>query len=70
MAKDVSEIGDVQRAQSGSGAVAISTVVEPVVAISDRVQGRIRTPVRLTGERKTVEWEVQQSQSAAVQVFA
>lgn len=69
-AKDLRKIRDIQRAQSGCRIVAVAAVVEPVIAIGNRVQWRIRTPVRPTGERKTVEWEVQQSQSAAVQVFA
>src|SRR5208282_1891426 len=68
-AKGLREIRDVQRAQSGCGTVAVAAVVEPVVAIFDCVQRRIRPLIAPLAEGETVEREVQQS-DPAVQRFA
>ena len=49
IAKECRKIRDIQRAQSSSWIVAVASGVEPVVAMLDRVQRRVRAGVGLTG---------------------
>jgi len=67
-AQYLGEIRYIQRPQPGRRIVAVAAVVEPVVAIFDRVQRRVWSSVSLAALRESVERIVQQAQPA-VQVF-
>jgi hypothetical protein len=70
-AQDLRKIPDIQRAKSDRGTVPVAAVVEPVVAVFDRVStAHVEVPVRLTAARETVERVVQQSDPAALPKYS
>ena len=63
IAKACGKIRDIQRAQSSSWIVAVASGVEPVVAMFDRVQRRVRAGVGLTGLCQLIDHRVKKIES-------
>ena len=53
--QELREVSDVDGAETRGGTVAVAALVEPVVAVDDRVKWRMRALVGLTGKSQGIE---------------